>query len=76
MEYNHRCIKCKEPYTDTEEDAYLCPKCVIDKNKIAKQIDAQFAGRDFNESSSELKAFEASAKVFKSGNREITFGRM
>lgn len=39
------CIKCSEEYNEKDKDAYYCPTCLIEKNKIAIEIDKKFANR-------------------------------
>lgn len=41
--YSHPCIKCGTSYEDTDPDAYFCPSCVIEKKKIAEEIDKKRA---------------------------------
>ena len=37
----HTCIKpgCGMTYEDTDTDAYYCPPCVVEKNRVAAEID-------------------------------------
>lgn len=36
---SYLCIKCKTQYESTEDEAYLCPLCLEEKNIIAQQLD-------------------------------------
>lgn len=40
---NHKCIKptCPNTYEDEEIDAYYCPSCIVEKNRIAIEIDSK-----------------------------------
>ena len=74
----HHCIKptCGKEYKDNDEEAYYCPSCLEERKAIAAKLDQQFATRGRKEVSSDLKEFEASARVFKDQNgREIYFAR-
>lgn len=42
--YPHVC-SCGNSYSDEDVDAYFCPSCVEQRKAVAKQIDAQFAGK-------------------------------
>jgi uncharacterized Zn ribbon protein len=39
-----KCIKCNKEY-EGQDEAYLCPECLLEKNKIAEEIDAKFKGK-------------------------------
>lgn len=41
----HTCIKCKEKYSDEDNDDYYCPTCNELKKQIAKEVDAKMATR-------------------------------
>lgn len=43
----HKCIKpnCDREYDSDDIEAYYCPNCVIEKDKIAKELDAKMANR-------------------------------
>ena len=41
----HNCIKCQKKYTSSDQDAYYCSSCEVEKKAIAKEIDAKFANR-------------------------------
>ncbi len=43
MKYKPNCVKCGEPYPSDEEDNYYCPTCLVEKNKVAKEVDAKVA---------------------------------
>lgn len=70
------CIKCQEKYEEKDVEAYYCPSCLEEKNKLAKELDRKFANRVTN-SKSELKEFEEEAKVYedKFSGRKIMFIR-
>ena len=75
--YKHPCIKCRAPYESDELDAYYCPTCDAERKEIAKKLDAQFLARPKKEIVSDLKAFEANAKVYTAADgRQIYFERI
>lgn len=41
----HKCIKCKSDYIDSDPDPYLCPTCLEERKNIASEIDNKFASR-------------------------------
>lgn len=43
--YQNKCLKCSEPYTDTDPEPYYCEKCKEAKKAIAKEIDQKLANR-------------------------------
>jgi hypothetical protein len=42
--YSHVC-PCGKKYTDDDPDLYICPDCVVERKKIASEIDRKMAGR-------------------------------
>jgi DNA-directed RNA polymerase subunit RPC12/RpoP len=40
--FNLICIKCKSSYQDIENDNYLCPDCLKEKELIVKSLDGKF----------------------------------
>lgn len=42
--YTHTC-SCGKKYKDVDPDPYFCSECVIERKKIAAQIDRQMAGK-------------------------------
>lgn len=42
MAMNHKCIKCKAEYSDNEEDDYLCSDCLVEKNRIAEELNSKY----------------------------------
>lgn len=63
-DYQHTCIKptCTETYTDTDQDAYYCESCTVEKNKIAAQIDSKFAGAPKIQAKSALQEHDEAAE--------------
>ena len=63
--YQHKCIKptCKETYSDEDPDAYYCQSCTKEKNKIAAQVDAKFAGAPKTQEKSALQEYDEAKKV-------------
>lgn len=59
----HRCIKpgCGREYEDAETDAYYCGVCLVDRKRIAVEIDARLGVRTGRKVVSDLQAFDASA---------------
>lgn len=37
----HSCIKCGVKYSDSDEDAYYCEGCLVEKNRIAAEVQAK-----------------------------------
>ncbi len=62
-QYKHQCIKngCSTTYTDEDVDAYYCESCTKEKNKIAEQVDARFAGASKEQPMSDLQIHDAAA---------------
>lgn len=58
MEYTHNCIKCGEEYKDKDEEAYYCETCIIEKNKIAKEIDNKIKNFPKKKTISDLQRYE------------------
>lgn len=54
----HQCIKCQTIYSDTEIDAYYCPDCLVEKKKIAKEIDKKLAGNVTQHTKSDFQLYE------------------
>ena len=61
----HSCIKCKTQYDDEEVDAYYCASCVVEKNKIAAEIDARMATRPKREYKSTMQQYDEQAITFR-----------
>ena len=63
-EYQHQCIKptCQTTYSDEDLDPYYCEDCTLEKNKIAAQIDAKFAGAPKVQPMSTLQEYDAAAE--------------
>ena len=40
-----QCIKCQTPYEEPDVEAYLCPRCLSDRKRIAAEIDEKFKDR-------------------------------
>ena len=75
-QYKHTCIKtsCGNNYTSNDPDPYLCSKCLEEKNKIARQIDAKFAHLYKDQPKSEYAEFvESATKLKKSDGSYIYF---
>ena len=61
--YQHKCLKCREPYTDTDQDDFYCEKCNAVRKEIAKEVDKKMANRvSTRETKSELQIFNELAK--------------
>lgn len=45
MMNTHNCIKCGQPYSDNDVDAYYCLICIEAKKAIAEEVDAKIALR-------------------------------
>lgn len=58
-EYSHKCT-CGSLYVDNDPDTYFCPACVLQRKKIAEEVDKKLAGKV---SSREGKGFEELAKI-------------
>jgi len=43
--YQHQCIKCTVSYEDSDPDPYFCETCMVEKARIAMEVDTKFAGR-------------------------------
>ena len=54
----HSCIKpgCGVSYEDNDPDAYYCPSCVVEKKRIAAEIDARVGSRPRKEVKSRFSA--------------------
>ncbi len=37
----HKCIKCSVDYSDNEPENYYCSSCLVEKKRIAAEIDAK-----------------------------------
>lgn len=62
--YNHKCIKCKNSYSDTDPEPYLCPPCIDIKNAIAKEVDAKMSGRvSRKKSQTDLEVYDEICKA-------------
>ena len=35
------CISCKNSYEEPQDEAYLCAPCLVEKKKLAAEIDAK-----------------------------------
>jgi|CXWL01.1.fsa_nt_gi predicted nucleic acid-binding Zn-ribbon protein len=64
----HNCIKCGAQYEDSEVDNYYCATCLVEKKRIAAEVDAKLAGRPRKQVVSRF-----SAKDFKGKNGRIFF---
>jgi len=56
------CIKCNIKYETNDIDPYYCDVCLLEKNKIAKEIDKKFANRERKEVKSSLQIYDEIAK--------------
>lgn len=75
--YTHNCTKCRAQYQDTDPDAYLCVSCLRERQELAKQIDAQMAGRPAPLVKSDLQEFEEKAvTVTTPDGRRVSFMRV
>ena len=73
--YRFPCIKCKNAYDTNDVEPDYCDACKVEKTSIAAKIDKQFSTVK-SKPMSDLEAFDAEAKVFKSPTgRTISFGR-
>jgi uncharacterized Zn ribbon protein len=63
MTHRHSCIKCQAPYSDEDEDAYLCDSCVIKKNAIASELDAKHRARSSHVVKTDLQSYDEAPKV-------------
>ena len=61
MEFTHGCTKCKVQYKTDDPDPYLCESCYSAKQKIAEQVDAQFASRPRTPPKTPLQEYDESA---------------
>ena len=57
----HKCIKCSQPYSSDEQDAYLCGKCLKTRAVIAAKVDSRFEARPVAETL--LDRYENAKKV-------------
>lgn len=53
-QFNHKC-QCGNTYTDNDPETYYCPTCIVQRKKIAEEIDRKLVGK---KSSREEKGFE------------------
>ena len=62
--YTHKCIKpnCSNTYEDEDADAYYCPSCNIQREAIAKEIDAKRVNIKRKKVVSELAHFDSLTK--------------
>lgn len=63
---DYTCIKpaCDNKYQSSDTEAYYCPSCVEEKNKIAKKVDAQIASRPSKRpTTSAWQEYEKSTKM-------------
>ena len=60
--YQNKCLKCSEPYTDTDPEPYYCEKCKEEKKKIAQAVDSKLANRPKRPIKSELAMFDEIAQ--------------
>ena len=58
----HSCIKCSTQYKDNDVDAYYCPECMKEKERIAKEIDSKIKPSK-KETVSALQQYDMSPKV-------------
>ena len=56
--HSHQCTKCRASYQDEDPDPYLCDPCKVERQRVAKEIDAKFAGRVSEQSESDLKQYD------------------
>lgn len=72
--YQHKCLKCSEPYTDTDPEVYYCEKCKEERKALAKTIDEKLAHRISKRNvKSELQIFNEIAQS--RGGRNNNFVR-
>lgn len=57
----HSCIKCGTQYQDEETDAYYCETCLVEKRRIASEIDAKLASRPKKEYKSAMQLYDEQA---------------
>lgn len=57
----HACLKCKTQYEDEEVDAYYCTTCLVEKKRIADEIDAKIAMRPRKETKSAMQQYDEQA---------------
>lgn len=58
-----KCIKCSNQYEESDVEAYLCPPCKEQRDKIAKEIDAKFAGRISKSVKTDLQRYNELPKL-------------
>lgn len=56
----HTCIKpgCGTTYQSDDVDAYYCAPCIVERNKIAAQIDATIGARPRKEHLTPLQQYD------------------
>ena len=70
------CIKCGEKYEEKEIEAYYCPICLEERNRIAKEVDAKMRNRPKKEIKSDFQAFNDVAKTITLPNgHTVSFAR-
>lgn len=42
--YNHKC-RCGKTYSDDDPEVYFCPDCVVQRKKIAEEVNKRLAGK-------------------------------
>jgi hypothetical protein len=71
------CIKCGSKYQSADPDPYYCAPCNEERKTLAAQVDAKMAGRTSKEVVSDLKAYEAEAKIMNTPDgRTVSFARI
>lgn len=62
--YQVKCVKCAQKYEDKEPDDYYCPPCLVEKHKIAAEIDAKMKARGpSRKPESQLARYDSLPKV-------------
>lgn len=56
--YTHNCIKCSTQYKSEEVDPYYCESCIIEKNRIAKEVDQRVSMRPRRKVKSALQEYD------------------
>lgn len=56
------CIKCGEKYEEEDVDPYYCTKCLVEKNKLAEEINKKIASKPRKQTKSGLKIYDEAAQ--------------
>ena len=57
------CIKCNQPYEESEPEPYYCPPCLVERKKLAEEIDRKMGSLPRVKVKSELEQYDEMVKT-------------